>query len=431
MKKVICFLMIFLVTGCFSSKEKNDNINTIIEEEKNMLVAINYPITNIKKLDSIIQNDIEDIYNNFKKDYTNFNNLDEQSELNIDYDYEKIDDYINIKLKVFINSSVLAHPYNYIKTYVYDTKSNKIVMFDDLLDKKNKTIFTNYIKKELLNKYKECILLDEFKSTVTNNYNYPLFTFNYDFITVYFNPANITASYCNIISAKVPITKLKLNTKISKKTTDDIKVSIEKKNKIINPDKKVIALTFDDGPSKYTNKILEILKENDVVATFFVIGNKANMYKETLQKMVKNGNEIGNHSYNHKSLTKLDKDELIDQINKTQEIIKNITGFYPTYLRPTYGAVNNKIRTSIDMNIVLWNIDTKDWKYKSVNTIVKRAMKATDLDIILMHDTKDRTVQALKKIIPQLKDEGYEFVTISELNEVKLLRQKLNNKSTN
>lgn len=93
-------------------------------------------------------------------------------------------------------------------------------------------------------------------------------------------------------------------------------------------------------------------------------------------------------------------------------------------MRPTYGSINNRLRNNIDLDIVLWSVDTMDWKYKSIDKIVSRATKnVKDLDIILMHDTYKRTVEAVKKIIPILKKQGFQFVTISELNEVKALRQ--------
>lgn len=194
-------------------------------------------------------------------------------------------------------------------------------------------------------------------------------------------------------------------------------------NKVIDINQKVVALTFDDGPTKYTNEILDILKENDACATFFIVGNKIDMYENTLNKMIKNSNEIGNHTYSHKWLTKLDNDELENEINKTQDILYNKFKYTPTNFRPTYGGINKKIQKNIKLNIVMWNIDTRDWKYKNINTIVNRATKNTDdLDIILMHDTKKRTVDSLKKILPILKEKGFTFVTVEELQEIQKLR---------
>ena len=417
----ICFLFII---GC-SRQKVTENIDTIIEEEKNILVGINYPVTTIQKLDAIIQNDIETIYNTFKNEYEGFDDMKEQSELNIDYTYETINDrYINITLSIFIDSSTLANPDNYMKSYVYDKKQNKLLTIHDLIADDNFSEFVRLLKIELLQKYKDCILLDQLKATITEEYDYPLFTFDHEMLSIYFNPAEIAASYCDILEINIPFNQLKLKLPITPEVKLDTTIRLLTPNKVIDPERKVVALTFDDGPSKYTNEILDILKENDAYATFFVIGNKVEIYKETMQKMVSYGNEIGNHSYNHKWLTKLTEEDLREQITKTQEIIQTTTGFTPTQIRPTYGSISAKLRDQLDLDIVMWTVDTSDWKYQSVDRIVKEATtNIKDLDIILMHDTHKRTVDALKKIIPELQKQGFEFVTVSELKEIEQLRK--------
>ncbi len=432
MKKYVFLLFcLLLITGC-SPEKKTQNIDTIIEEEKNILVGINYPVTTIKKLDSIVQKDVETIYNSFKKEYEEFDTTHEKSELNIDYTYETINDrYINITLSIFINSSTLANPDHYLKSYVYDKLQHKLLTLHDLIADEDFSKFVSLLKTKLFQKYKDCILLDEFKATITEQYDYPLFTFDHETLTIYFNPAQITASYCDILDIDIPLNQFHLKLPITPEIKLDTTINLLAPSKVIDPERKVVALTFDDGPSKYTNEILEILKENDACATFFVIGNKVEIYKETMQKMVAYGNEIGNHSYNHKWLTKLTEENLQEQITKTQEIIESTTGFTPTLIRPTYGSISAKLRSQLSLDIVMWTVDTSDWKYKSVDRIVKEATKATkDLDIILMHDTHKRTVDAIKKIIPELQQQGFEFVTVSELKEIEQLRILQKNSNT-
>lgn len=427
LKKILIILNIILFTGCFNKKTDN-YINTVIEEDKNILIGMNYPITNINKLDKIIKKDVEKIYNDFKNEYENFNSINDKAELNIDYTYNTIfDNYINISINIFIDSSKLANPINYVNTYVFDIKKNKLITLEDIVNKDNLTTLTKYINTELFKKYSNCLILDEVKKTIIPDYNsYKLFTFDNDNLTIYFNPANVSNSYCGILKIDVPLNKLNLNIKTKKETEMTLK-NVEIPDKVIDPNKKVVALTFDDGPSKYTEELIKVLKENDVCATFFVLGNKVEIYNKTIRNSLKYGNEIGNHSYNHKWLTKLDNESIKEQINKTQEIIKNTTGYEPIIMRPTYGSINNKLRNNVDLDIILWTVDTMDWKYKSVDKIVSRGTKnVKDLDIILMHDTHKRTVEAVKKMIPILKNQGFQFVTISELNEVKLLRANSN-----
>ena len=207
---------------------------------------------------------------------------------------------------------------------------------------------------------------------------------------------------------------------------EPIVLSAHNTTKIIDPSLPVIALTFDDGPSKYTNKILQLLKENDACATFFVVGNKVQGYSNTINTMLKNGNEVGNHSYSHKWLSRLSSNSIKDEINLTQNVIKSVSGYTPKLLRPTYGEVNKKLRNSTDLKIILWDVDTKDWKLKSSEVIAKRALNSIeDGDIVLMHDIYERTYNALKLIIPTLKEKGYQFVTVSELEEIKLIKEKM------
>lgn len=210
------------------------------------------------------------------------------------------------------------------------------------------------------------------------------------------------------------------------KKQEPIILNTNETSKIIDPSLPVVALSFDDGPSKYTIEILELLKENDAYATFFVVGNKVEAYSNTINIMIKNGNEIGNHSYSHKWLSRLSSDGIKEEINLTQNVLKIVANYTPVLLRPTYGSVNKKLRNSTNLKIILWDVDTKDWKLKSSETIAKRALDSIeDGDIVLMHDIYERTFNALKIIIPALKEKGYQFVTVSELEEINLIKQKM------
>ena len=155
------------------------------------------------------------------------------------------------------------------------------------------------------------------------------------------------------------------------------------------------------------------------------VGNKVKYYSDTINKSISYGNEIGNHSYNHKSLNHLSKEDFLYQLNTTQNIIYEVSGYTPKYLRPTYGNVSKSLREYTPLEIVLWNVDPEDWKYKNSKTIAKRVLnKVKDESVVLMHDTKERTLNALKIIIPELKKQGYQLVTISELKEVQEIRKK-------
>ena len=198
---------------------------------------------------------------------------------------------------------------------------------------------------------------------------------------------------------------------------------VAKSEDILDIEKKTVALTFDDGPSDYTKDILDLLDEHKVSATFFVIGNKALIYKETLMNIVAKGNEIGNHTYSHPWLTHLSVNETILELDKTNDLIFDITGTKPTLFRPSYGDINVKVKKAIDMEVVMWNNDSNDWKYRSSKSIAARVIRnISDGDIIIMHDTYKRSYEALKIIIPKLKEMNYQIVTVSQLKEIEKLR---------
>ena len=187
-------------------------------------------------------------------------------------------------------------------------------------------------------------------------------------------------------------------------------------NRKIDKSKKMISLTFDDGPNYNTSKIIDVLNKYDIKATFFVLGSRAINNKDILKKMADSGMEIGNHTYNHLLLTKYDENKIRSEIEDTSEVTYSATKKKPKLLRPSYGSVNNKIKKVANMPIIIWDIDTLDWKYHNSKRITSRVVnKVRDGDIILMHDIYSASLNALSNIIPILQDNGYEFVTIDEL----------------
>lgn len=189
---------------------------------------------------------------------------------------------------------------------------------------------------------------------------------------------------------------------------------------------KLVAFTFDDGPSYNTIKIVNTLVKYDSKATFFLVGNQVEKYAKTMDVLVKNGMDIGNHTYSHKELTKLRDKEILKEIDLTNEVIYNKTGIKPMFLRPSYGAMNKRIKKLSTMPIIIWNIDTLDWKYHNSNKIKDKILKyVSDGDIILMHDTYVATLNAVEMVIPELKKQGYKIVSVSELFKYKGVKPKL------
>lgn len=188
-----------------------------------------------------------------------------------------------------------------------------------------------------------------------------------------------------------------------------------------NPDSMKIALTFDDGPHpKKTDRFLDLLEKHDIRATFFVIGENVSYYPKPLKRAVSLGHEIGNHTYHHVLLSRISEKEAREEIRSAEEIILKTTGYAPKLLRPPEGAyTQSALQTAADSGyqVVLWTVDSRDWENIPAETIVKNVEKNIHGGcILLFHDyTGKHSLEALEVLIPKLKAEGYEFVTVSEL----------------
>lgn len=197
--------------------------------------------------------------------------------------------------------------------------------------------------------------------------------------------------------------------------------SVESYEKINTPQiryrTKQIALTFDDGPSsQYTEKLLDGLKERGVKATFFIMGKNIEGNEKIIERIYKEGHLIGNHTFSHINLKKAQSDKAEEEIKKTNKKIFDITGYEVQYIRPPFGAYNEKIKNETDMSVVLWNVDPLDWKDQNQMLVKSRVIKSVkNGDIILLHDIFKSSVDAALDIVDKLMEEGYRFVRVDEL----------------
>lgn len=184
------------------------------------------------------------------------------------------------------------------------------------------------------------------------------------------------------------------------------------------PKDKAVALTFDDGPSRDNDgTILETLQANGAHATFFVLGNRARVDGDIMQMITGAGCEIASHSWDHPQLSKLKWKKVKSQIDRTDKIVaKLLNGYEISLLRPPYGSISKTMRKKIKKPMILWSLDTEDWKSRNAKKVFNRVKKEVkDGDIILMHDIHPETAQAVKKIVPWLSEQGYDMLTVSEL----------------
>lgn len=185
----------------------------------------------------------------------------------------------------------------------------------------------------------------------------------------------------------------------------------------IDPNKPMVALSFDDGPNPVsTPMILDTLEKYNVRATFFDLGNLMKKYPDVVRREAQLG-EVGTHSYAHKNLNNLSVQELNEDLRLSREAFKSVLGYEPILIRPPYGNANATVRALVDMPIINWDIDTLDWKYRNKDLILNEIDKYGNLDgrIILMHSIYKTTAEAVEILIPDLLDRGYQVVSISEL----------------
>lgn len=183
---------------------------------------------------------------------------------------------------------------------------------------------------------------------------------------------------------------------------------------------KMVALTFDDGPSKHTTRILDCLEKYNAKATFFVVGNSVTAYPSIVKRAHDMGMEIGNHTMTHKNLKTLGADGVRKELNAGATTILNATNVKPALIRPPYGNYNSTVSSVANAPLILWCIDTLDWKTRNADkTVASILNNVKDGDIILMHDLYSQSADAAIRVIPELISRGYRLVTVSEMAKAK------------
>lgn len=193
----------------------------------------------------------------------------------------------------------------------------------------------------------------------------------------------------------------------------------------VETDEKVIALTFDDGPNPvYTPQILDLLQQYDAKATFFVLGKRVELYPTIVIREINEGHEIANHTFDHDYIKSVDAEQLKNEIEQTQQVIFDLTEQRPRVFRPPGGFYNDAMialahRSNLTVVMWSWYQDTQDWRKPGVDHIVRTVLdNLHNGDIVLFHDMEgdcSQTVEALRRLLPILKKQGYRFVTVTDL----------------
>ena len=394
MKKKILFIILIILNIFLLINGNRETEKYIIQDDYKFILS--YPLIKNKKIDLKINNFVEEN----KKIYNQ--NSDNIKSMIVNYEIQEYKNITFVELNSFIYYEDDYVENNEIISFKTDTK--EILKLKDIF---NTPYYISKLTTKTINQDKQQINEENnfilSKSGLVIKYNYlnkiKEYKINYDEIETY----------------------LKEEYKM-----DDIVIPVltpTKRNLNKYKNKKLIALTFDDGPSNNTKYFIKELQKRDALVTFFVVGNRVKKYEDVLKETYLMGNQIGSHTYSHKNLLYLNEEEITKEIEKTNEAIYNVIGTKPTIIRVPYGNINKKIRSISNMNHILWNVDTLDWKYKNSNRVYKEIIKhAEDGNIILLHDIFKTSVNGVLKAIDELKKQGYEFVTIDEMVYLKNIK---------
>ena len=394
---------------------------SIIKKADNITIAAHYP----RFVNEKINDDLSTLVNEYVDKFTANNSDEEDKIFYLDYDLFQVkDQFASIVILLAVGSDVDDLVLSPIAFLNYDLNSGEKITLDDIFISGYEKKLAAHLRKNLKDN-NENLSSDFYRNTKAIKDNFKTFTIDNDRLDIYYESSLVLDEDKGLITISFNLNQLAflLSAPIN---SDPIVTPCDYDEmylRYIDPDLPMVALTYDDGPyAPTTEKILDYLLENNSAATFFLVGNRIYPYADTLKRMLKQGNEIGNHSYTHKySMTKLNKDDLRKDLKKTQDdLYEYVDDYTIRFMRPTYGNYNQSVKENAGYAMVNWSIDTLDWQSRDsrkIYDIVIRNVK--DGDIILMHDLYQSTVEASERIIPELVSQGYQLVTLSELFEYK------------
>ncbi|KQL33370.1 polysaccharide deacetylase family protein [Psychrobacillus sp. FJAT-21963] len=339
-----------------------------------------------------------------------------------------------------------ANGYTNFKTIHFNTESEEIIKVDDLFghDESKLAKLSSLVRDSIKNdpSLKDRVLEEEMMLATEPKWsNFEKFALIDDTLVIYFDEYEIASGAAGAPIIAVPLAELteqlvapyKLDNSVEllpKPPVEEGSEDIEEDNnssetetqvdvQIGNAKTKQVALTFDDGPDpKVTPKILATLAKYDAKATFFMLGSRVEFYPEIASDVLEAGHELGNHTWTHANLTNMSSDAITEEVLRTNNIIEQATGQAPTVFRPPYGAFNDDMLNIMSLPVILWDVDTLDWKHRDASQLLASVKSSVhDGSTVLMHDIHLSTAQGLENVLAFLTSEGYTFVTVSELDE--------------
>ena len=445
MKKFICLLLagaLLLLCGCAGTDKKPPQPDSVLQEyldnidayevpvreygspashihmDEKLVIGILYPETEVAFLNKEINKWISGVVEKYKAEAYSASAQRDNAELTVYYESYRADEStVSVVMRGTYFAPYMAHPEDIVKTFNADLQAKKLFNVGELFAGGYRERFEDMVvnKTGVAKEAVDSHFLD-------NGY------LTRDSLVVVLERGAYLAMSEGTKTASFDYTEIADLLKKSFSAKEEASAPKEEdyegaqgKQYTIDPDKPMLALTFDDGPSAHTDRLLDIFAKHGGKGTFFVVGNLIDSRKTTLRRIAAEGHEIGNHSWNHRQLTNLSDEEVKDQIMMTRAKIYDVAGVDCRIVRPPYGACNDSVRAvgaQMGVSFVNWSVDTLDWKTKNADAVYKEIMQdASDGAIILCHDLHKTTVDAMERVIPELLAKGYQLVTVSQLME--------------
>lgn len=403
--------------------------NSRISRHQFKHVPLRYPNISAIAINNFIEDKITAEVNSFKK------RISDNHVINHDVIYQthsqsylSNDNILSILVNFEIATTDQVHSSRYYRTFNFDLQRNREVFVNNFFRPSFTYVLSDYVRNHIRSIFEfsnEAEQLQFLRNTSPFISNFKNILFTTNGLMVHFNSQELIKSITQEFAVFVPYDELQdymiseiVKTHPPTQSSNVIEVIAQR---VVDPNRPMVALTFDDGPTNHTSQILELLFKYDSAATFFVVGSRVNNYPNVMRRIVETGSEVANHTWSHPFLTRLSSSQIFNEIESTNRVIHSSVGVTPTLIRPPYGAMNDYVVAAYPtLQYIMWNIDTSDWSHRNADTttaIIKRYV--ADGAIVLMHDLVPSTAQSMEVIIPYLVSRGYQLVTVSELLEAR------------
>ena len=399
---------------------------SLVDYQVHLSTSISYPVTGIPLLDEAVSKWAQDIHAQLLSEledlvYANPEE-DAESELTVHYSAYLTDRYVGVLQAGWYDSPFFARSLDILRAFNADLATGELIAGQDLFQPERLPDVYALIESKL-DRIPESALPERpvpvdaswLDNALLTDTGVALALTRGDYLPEAMGMQLIELPYAEIESyLRIPVPK-----QIAQPRATPRPGTAQPGTRVIDPTRPVVALTFDDGPSEYTEGILDLLTAYDGAATFCIVGNRVANYEEQIRAIAAQGSEIATHTWSHKKLTALSASETERQIMQAVEAVQKIVDVPVRFIRPPYGSVNDNVRAvarRLGMPIVEWSIDTEDWRTLSARKTEKAILdNVKNGSIILMHDMKINSAKATEMFIPKLEERGFMLLTVDEL----------------